>query len=190
MGALRIRLGRDLKLYTQDWAFLWVERFPMFEQDHEGKIQAVHHPFTQPLCDNVDDITHHPLSLYARAYDVVLNGYELGGGSIRNHTAELQYRVLETLGLSREESMEKFGFLLQALKYGAPPHGGLALGVDRVAMILSGAESLREVIAFPKTQQGTCLFTGAPSVVDSQQLDELAIKVKMSEKRSMRSPAE
>lgn len=181
MGALRIKLGRDLNLYTQEWALLWVERFPMFEAGDDGSVQAMHHPFTQPMFEHMDEITQKPLSLYARAYDVVLNGYELGGGSIRNHTQELQYRVLEAIGFTREQAMEKFGFLMTALQYGAPPHGGIALGVDRVAMILSGAESLRDVLAFPKTQQGTCLFTGAPSIAEPDQLTNLGLRMKASE---------
>ncbi|WP_280545895.1 MULTISPECIES: aspartate--tRNA ligase [unclassified Halomonas] len=181
LGALRVRLGEDLDLYTADWAPLWVVDFPMFEEDGSARLQALHHPFTAPSCD-AETLKAHPASALSRAYDMVLNGTELGGGSIRIHDQAMQQTVLEVLGIGEEEAREKFGFLLDALQYGAPPHGGLAFGLDRLVMLMSGARSIREVIAFPKTQSAACLLTDAPSEVDAEQLKELNIRLRQKAK--------
>lgn len=177
LGALRIRLGRDLQLYTAEWAFLWVINFPMFEWDEKNlRWQAMHHPFTSPKIQSLSDLQN-PEHLEARAYDLVLNGIELGGGSIRIHDTDVQKAVFKAIGLSDEEAKEKFGFLLDAIQFGCPPHGGLALGLDRLIMLMCGATSIRDVIAFPKTQSASCLMTGAPGVVDSGQLKELGVRL-------------
>ncbi|GED22446.1 aspartate--tRNA ligase [Halomonas halmophila] len=177
LGALRVRLGEDLDLYTADWSPLWVVDFPMFEADDEGRLQALHHPFTAPSCD-AETLRQQPDQALSRAYDMVLNGTELGGGSIRIHDQAMQQTVLETLGIGEEEAREKFGFLLDALQYGAPPHGGLAFGLDRLVMLMGGARTIREVIAFPKTQSAACLMTDAPGDVSGQQLKELNIRLR------------
>ena len=177
LGALRVRLGEDLDLYTAEWSPLWVVDFPMFEADDEGRLQALHHPFTAPSCD-AETLKQQPDQALSRAYDMVLNGTELGGGSIRIHDQAMQQTVLETLGIGEEEAREKFGFLLDALQYGAPPHGGLAFGLDRLVMLMGGARTIREVIAFPKTQSAACLMTDAPGDVSSQQLKELNIRLR------------
>ncbi len=157
--------------------FLWVVEFPLFEHsEQEGRLVSVNHPFTAPNPDDLGFLAADPLKARALAYDVVLNGEEMGGGSIRIHNPELQMRVFELLGFSREEASEKFGFLLEALSYGAPPHGGIALGVDRLTMMLCHTDSLRDVMAFPKTQRAVDLMTGAPSEVDPRQLRELSHK--------------
>ena len=177
LGALRIRLGRDLNLYTCEWAFLWVINFPMFEWDEKNlRWQAMHHPFTSPKIKAVEDLKN-PENLEARAYDLVLNGIELGGGSIRIHDTAIQQAVFSAIGLSEEQAREKFGFLLDAIQFGCPPHGGLALGLDRLIMLMCGASSIRDVIAFPKTQSASCLMTGAPGLVDLSQLTELGVRV-------------
>ncbi len=176
LGALRCKLGEDLNLYTKKWAPLWVVDFPMFEKV-EGGLHAIHHPFTAPTIDSLDDLNHAPEKLLSQAYDVVLNGYELGGGSIRIHDQKIQKKVFELLGISDEEAQEKFDFLLNALKYGAPPHGGIALGLDRLIMLMTETDNIRDVIAFPKTQTASCLMTSAPSQVDPSQLQELGVKV-------------
>ena len=181
LGALRCKLGEDLNLYTCDWAPLWVVDFPMFEELDDGSLTAIHHPFTAPSCSPAE-LLENPAIALSRAYDMVLNGTELGGGSIRIHDGEMQKAVFEILGISEEEQQNKFGFLLDALKYGCPPHGGLAFGLDRLVMLMTGASSIREVIAFPKTQSATCLLTQAPGEVDSKQLRELSIKVRLPEK--------
>jgi aspartyl-tRNA synthetase len=181
LGALRCKLGEDLDLYTCEWAPLWVVDFPMFEEIDGGALTALHHPFTAPSC-SADELKANPASALSRAYDMVLNGTELGGGSIRIHDQEMQEVVFDVLGIEKEEQEEKFGFLLDALKYGAPPHGGLAFGLDRLIMLMTGAESIRDVIAFPKTQTAACVMTDAPGVVDGKQLDELNIRLKLKPK--------
>jgi len=159
---------------------LWVVDFPLFQwNEEEKKIDAVHHPFTAPQEADLALLEKEPLKVKARAYDIILNGTELGGGSIRIHREEVQKRVFKTLGITSEEAEEKFGFLLKALRFGAPPHGGIAIGLDRFAALLSGTDSIREVIAFPKTQKGTCPLTDAPGKVDPKQLKELHLQLKV-----------
>jgi len=180
LGALRVKIGEDLKLYTCDWAPLWVVDFPMFEKDDNGGWSALHHPFTAPSC-NVDELNQNPGAALSQAYDMVLNGTELGGGSIRIHDSVMQSTVFELLNIEAQEAQEKFGFLLDALKYGAPPHGGLAFGLDRLVMLMTGAHSIRDVIAFPKTQTAACVMTDAPGIVDAKQLRELHIRTRSKE---------
>ncbi len=177
LGALRCKLGADLNLYTVPWAPLWVVDFPMFERGDDGRWNALHHPFTAPSC-SVEALRAEPGAALSRAYDMVLNGTELGGGSIRIHDQALQREVFNLLQIDEEQQREKFGFLLDALKYGCPPHGGLAFGLDRMVMLMVGAESIRDVIAFPKTQSAQCLLTDAPGTVDSAQLRELHIRLR------------
>jgi aspartyl-tRNA synthetase len=180
LANLRLHLGEKLGLIPkEEYRFVWILDFPLLEYDEaEGRYVAVHHPFTGPKDEDIPKLKDHPELVKAKAYDLVLNGSEIGGGSIRNHLREVQSLLFEKLGMGEEEAKERFGFLLEALEYGTPPHGGIAFGLDRLVMILSHAESIRDVIAFPKTQKGTCLMTDAPSRVDSKQLDELWIKVK------------
>ena len=180
LANLRLHLGEKLGLIPKDeYRFVWILNFPLLEYDEtEGRFVAVHHPFTAPKDEDIPKLKDHPELVRAKAYDLVLNGSEIGGGSIRNHLREVQSLLFEKLGMGEEEARERFGFLLEALEYGTPPHGGIAFGFDRLIMILSHSESIRDVIAFPKTQKGTCLMTDAPSRVDSKQLDELWIKVK------------
>lgn len=177
LGALRCKVAEDLKMYTSDWAALWVVDFPMFEENDDGSVSAMHHPFTSPKCSPAE-LEADPLAATARAYDMVLNGTELGGGSIRIHNQEMQQAVFRVLGISADEQQEKFGFLLDALKFGAPPHGGLAFGLDRLIMLMTGAKTIREVIAFPKTQTAACVMTQAPGEVSSQQLRDLHIRLR------------
>ncbi|TBU91666.1 aspartate--tRNA ligase [Stutzerimonas kirkiae] len=177
LGALRIRLGHDLELLTREWAPLWVVDFPMFEENDDGSLTSLHHPFTSPKCTPAE-LEANPAAALSRAYDMVLNGTELGGGSIRIHDKAMQQTVFRVLGISEEEQQEKFGFLLDALKFGAPPHGGLAFGLDRLVMLMTGAQSIREVIAFPKTQSAACVMTQAPGVVDGKALRELHIRLR------------
>lgn len=177
LGALRIKAGEDLQMAQCEWAPLWVVDFPMFEETDNGGLTALHHPFTAPSC-SPEELKANPLEALSRAYDMVLNGCELGGGSIRIHNREMQASVLDILGISDEEADDKFGFLLNALKYGAPPHGGLAFGLDRLIMLMTGTDSIREVIAFPKTQSSACMMTQAPGEVSAAQLRELNIKLR------------
>jgi aspartyl-tRNA synthetase len=179
LSALRVKLGKDLKLYDEErFAWCWVTDFPLLEwSEEEKRWMAMHHPFTSPAPADAEKLESDPGSVRARAYDIVCNGVELGGGSIRIHNVDLQQKVFAALGIGQQEAAERFGFLLDALRYGAPPHGGLALGLDRVAMMMIGGQSLRDVIAFPKTQRGICPLTNAPSTVDERQLAELDLKV-------------
>ena len=179
MGALRLKLGKDLNLVTEGWAPLWVTDFPMFEwDDEENRYVALHHPFTAPAVDDVADLRANAKTAVSRGYDMVLNGNEIGGGSIRIHNSAMQSAVFELLGIGAEEAQGKFGFLLDALKYGAPPHGGIAFGIDRIAALMAGTESIRDVIAFPKTTTAQCLMTGAPSEVPDKQLAEVHVSVR------------
>lgn len=178
MGALRVKLGHDRKLLSEGWQLLWVVDWPMFEMDHQNKrLGAMHHPFTSPQDLSTAALKSNPTESLAKAYDIVINGYEIGGGSIRIHQPELQQTVFELLGINEQDAQEKFGFLLDALQYGAPPHGGIALGIDRLAMLLTDSTSIRDVIAFPKTQTASCLLTSAPSPTGNAQLNELGIRL-------------
>ncbi|MEH6627290.1 MAG: aspartate--tRNA ligase [Motiliproteus sp.] len=177
LGALRCKVGEDLNLIEREWAPLWVVDFPMFEETGEGALTAIHHPFTAPSC-SAEELQANPHTALSRAYDMVLNGCELGGGSIRIHDQSMQQTVFNVLNISEEEQREKFGFLLDALKFGAPPHGGLAFGLDRLVMLMTGAKSIREVIAFPKTQSAACVMTAAPGDVSNVQLRELNIQIR------------
>ncbi len=178
MGALRLKLGRDLGRVENAWKPLWVVDFPMFEYDPAAKrYMALHHPFTAPKVDDVAQLVADPVNAVSRGYDMVLNGNEIGGGSIRIHRPEMQSAVFDLLGISKDEAELKFGFLLEALRYGAPPHGGIAFGIDRIAALMVGTESIRDVIAFPKTASASCLMTSAPSVVPEAQLQELHVRV-------------
>ncbi|EGQ7815134.1 aspartate--tRNA ligase [Vibrio parahaemolyticus] len=178
LGALRLKLGKDLGLTKEGtWAPLWVVDFPMFEEDDEGNLHAMHHPFTSPLGVTAEELKANPAVANSNAYDMVLNGYEVGGGSVRIHNAEMQAAVFDILGIDAEEQQLKFGFLLDALKFGTPPHAGLAFGLDRLVMLLCGTENIRDVIAFPKTTAAACLLTDAPSIANPAALEELAIAV-------------
>ncbi len=187
MGALRLKLGEELGLTVPGWRPLWVIDFPMFEENDDGSFSAVHHPFTSPL--DTDAFLHTPMAeldlgnLLSNAYDMVLNGTELGGGSVRIHTADVQAKVFQLLGISDEEAAEKFGFLLEALRYGAPPHAGLAFGLDRLVMLMTGATSIRDVMAFPKTATAACPLTDAPGFANPQQLAELSVQVVVKEQK-------
>lgn len=176
IGALRLKVGRDLDLIKKEWKPLWIIDFPMFEEDGEGGVTAVHHPFTAPKDVSPAELEANPLAAYANAYDMVINGYEVGGGSVRIHRNEMQQAVFRIIGIEEQQQKEKFGFLLEALKYGTPPHAGLAFGLDRLTMLLNGTDNIRDVIAFPKTTTATCLLTDAPSFPNEQQLAELALK--------------
>jgi aspartyl-tRNA synthetase len=184
MGALRVKIGhsefgRQHDLLETGWKPLWVIDFPMFEYDQqEGRYTAAHHPFTSPKDGHENLLESDPAHALAKAYDLVLNGWEVGGGSVRIHRADIQQKVFNALNINEEEAAEKFGFLLDALQYGAPPHGGVAFGLDRLVTMMAGAESIRDVIAFPKTQRAQCLLTHAPSAVDDKQLKELHIRLR------------
>ena len=180
LGQLRNQLGKRLDLIDERrYNFVWVTRFPMFEYDEtERRYQALHHPFTSPLEEDYAKLEDDPLAVQSRAYDLVLNGFEIGGGSIRIHQRDVQQKVFKALGMNRETYEEKFGFLLSALDSGAPPHGGIAIGVDRLVMLMCGAASIRDVIAFPKTQKAACLLTGSPASVGNQQLEELNLRLR------------
>jgi aspartyl-tRNA synthetase len=175
LGALRLEIARREKLRPASaWALTWVDEFPMFEMRPEDRsITPCHHPFTAPLPEDFEHLETEPLRVRARAYDLVLNGWELGGGSIRIHQEEIQRRIFSVLKLTPEQAEEKFGFFLRALRFGAPPHGGIALGLDRIVAMMTDSPSLRDVIAFPKTTSATCLMTGSPSVFEPDQLEEL-----------------
>ena len=181
LGALRLKVAEMMGLVGDGWAPLWVVDFPMFEETGEGGLTAIHHPFTAPSCD-VDALVAEPEKGLSRAYDMVLNGSEIGGGSIRIHRQDMQKAVFDVLGISAEEADAKFGFLLAALKHGAPPHGGLAFGLDRLVMLMVDGQSIRDVIAFPKTQSAQCVMTDAPGEVSEQQLRELSIRLRTPEK--------
>ncbi len=179
LGALRLRVAEDRGLVREGWAPLWVVDFPMFERDEKsGRWTALHHPFTAPSIANVDALKADPGGAVSRAYDITLNGSEIGGGSIRIHDQDMQAAVFELLDIGKEEAEEKFGFLLTALQYGCPPHGGIAFGLDRIVMLMAGAESIRDVIAFPKTQTASCLLTNAPGEVSAEQLKEAGIRLR------------
>ena len=179
LGALRIKIGHDLDMVSPEWKPLWVVEFPMFEWDEKAsRWTALHHPFTAPRESDLDLLTTDPGKCLSRAYDMVLNGTELGGGSMRIHQMDVQTKVFELLGIDEEEAKDKFGFLLDALQYGCPPHGGLAFGLDRLAMLMTGSASIRDVMAFPKTQSASCLLTDAPSAVSEAQLKELNIRLR------------
>jgi aspartyl-tRNA synthetase len=182
MGALRLKLGKDLNLIEAGWKPLWVTDFPMFEWDEESqRYMALHHPFTAPAVDDEANLRANAATAVSRGYDMVLNGNEIGGGSIRIHRPSMQSAVFDLLGIGREEAELKFGFLLDALKYGAPPHGGIAFGIDRIAALMAGTESIRDVIAFPKTTTAQCLMTGAPSPIPDAQLAEVHVQVRPAE---------
>ncbi|KZN65545.1 aspartyl-tRNA synthetase [Pseudoalteromonas luteoviolacea CPMOR-1] len=185
MGALRLKVGLDREITDLNkWAPLWVVDFPMFEEDDEGNLHAVHHPFTAPKDISAQELEANPAVAISDAYDMVLNGYEVGGGSVRIHNNEMQQAAFRILGIEEQEQQDKFGFLLDALKYGTPPHAGLAFGLDRLVMLLCGTDNIRDVIAFPKTTQASCLMTNAPSVANPDALTELAIAVQAQQEQS------
>ena len=179
LGSLRCELAKQLELIPEnEFKFLWITDFPLFEYSEEqGRFVAMHHPFTMPFEEDLDMITTDPAKVRAKAYDIVLNGCELGGGSIRIHRQDIQEKMFEALGFTKEEAHDRFGFLLDAFSYGVPPHAGLAYGLDRMIMLMTGADSIRDVIAFPKVKDASCLMTNAPSKVDTEQLEELSLEV-------------
>jgi aspartyl-tRNA synthetase len=180
IGALRLKVGHDIGIAKTGWRPMWVVDFPMFEWDADSKRwAAIHHPFTAPVDTDPAALRANPGAALAKAYDMVLNGSEIGGGSVRIHRTELQSAVFELLGIGEAEAQSKFGFLLEALKYGTPPHGGIAFGLDRIVMFMAGTDNIRDVIAFPKTQTAACLLTDAPTPASDVQLNELHIRVKL-----------
>ncbi|WP_108649764.1 aspartate--tRNA ligase [Dongshaea marina] len=178
LGALRLKLGADFDLVEDSWKPLWIVDWPMFERNDDGSMTAMHHPFTSPKDSSAEELTADPFKVHANAYDMVINGYEVGGGSVRIHDAKMQQAVFELLGINETEQYAKFGFLLEALRYGTPPHAGLAFGLDRLVMLLTGTDNIRDVIAFPKTTTASCLMTQAPSAAAEEALAELAVQVK------------
>ncbi|MBT3197405.1 MAG: aspartate--tRNA ligase, partial [Gammaproteobacteria bacterium] len=183
LGALRVKVGEDRGLMSEGWKPVWVVDFPMFDWDEKSESwNSIHHPFTAPNSEQLDLLESEPHKVYSRAYDMVLNGSEIGGGSIRIHDPDIQQQVLKILGVDEVEAEDKFGFLLNALKYGCPPHGGMAFGLDRLVMLMAGASSIRDVMAFPKTQSANCLLTGAPDQVSPRQLREINVRLRKVEK--------
>lgn len=184
LSALRCELGKTLGLINEnEFAFLWITEFPLFEySEEEQRYVAMHHPFTSPVPEDVDKIESDPGNARANAYDIVLNGYEIGGGSIRIHDRALQQTMFKALGFTEESAQDRFGFLLDAFKYGAPPHGGLAYGLDRLAMLICGTDNIKDTIAFPKVQNASCLMSSAPDFVEEQQLKDLNINIVPEEK--------
>ncbi|MBR5467808.1 MAG: Asp-tRNA(Asn)/Glu-tRNA(Gln) amidotransferase GatCAB subunit C, partial [Firmicutes bacterium] len=182
----RCELAKRLNLLDpNEYNFLWITEFPMFEWDEEaGRWKAEHHPFTSPMDEDICMIDTDPGKMRTKAYDMVLNGVELGGGSIRIHQRDVQQKIFNLLGFTAEEAQARFGFLLDAFKYGVPPHGGLAFGLDRIIMLMTGASSIRDVIAFPKVKDASCLLTNAPDVVDAKQLEELSIAIDIKEEET------
>ena len=179
LAPLRVKLGKELNLYEPDaLAFTWVVDFPLFEWNaDERRWDSLHHPFTSPTPEDLPKLETDPGNIISQAYDIVLNGLEIGGGSIRIHNPAVQAKVFDLLNISKEQAEDRFGFFLRALEYGTPPHGGMAFGLDRLVMMLTGTDNIRDVIAFPKTQRGQCLMSSAPSTVDQKQLDELNLRV-------------
>lgn len=184
LGQLRLELANRFNLVDKDkLGLLWVTEFPLLEFDEEeNRYVAKHHPFTSPMDEDIELLDKEPEKVRAKAYDIVLNGYELGGGSIRIHDSQLQEKMFKVLGFSKEQAWNKFGFLLEAFKYGTPPHGGLAIGIDRFIMLLTNTDNIRDVVAFPKTQSATCLMTEAPSFADEKQLEDLKIIINVNNK--------
>ena len=179
LGALRVKMAEDFDLIKNGWFPLWITDFPMFHWDEkEKRWSSEHHPFTSPVNLDPEELKNNPKDALSKGYDMVLNGHEIGGGSIRIHSEEMQQAVFSILGINEEEADEKFGFFLEALKYGCPPHGGIAFGIDRIVMLMTGSSSIRDVIAFPKTQTASCLLTDAPSLAGKAQLNELGVSVK------------
>ena len=176
MSSLIKKIAEDHNLYVKDWAPVWIVDFPMFERNSEGNLTSLHHPFTLPK-SKIEDFINSPESSLAHAYDLVLNGYEIGGGSLRVNEINIQREIFNILGISEDEAEEKFGFFLRSLAIGAPPHGGIALGLDRIVMLLTNTSNIRDVIAFPKTQSAACILTDAPSNISNEQMLELGIKI-------------
>ena len=178
LAALRCKLAKDLRLYDEkNFEFVWVVDFPLFEwNEDEKRYDSLHHPFTAPVQEDLDKLETDPANVCSQAYDIVVNGCEIGGGSIRIHDPKVQRKTFDLLNISEEQAQQQFGFFLRALEYGAPPHGGIAIGLDRLIMLLTGTDNIRDVIAFPKTQRGQCLLTDAPSEVNQKQLEELNLR--------------
>ena len=179
LGQLRLKLSKKLNLTkNDDFAFLWITEFPLLEySEEEGRYVAMHHPFTSPMDEDISLLEDHPENVRAKAYDLVVNGVELGGGSIRIHNRDLQEKMFKALGFTKEQAWNQFGFLLEAFQYGTPPHGGIAFGLDRLTMLLTKTDNIKDVIAFPKTQNHSCLMTDAPSTAENGQLEELGINI-------------